>query len=79
MIERSEIRDFKRYILRDGAVVARWAHNPKVSRSSRLPATKVNKVEGRYLTWDDAFLFCYIQTENNHKIVSQQTNCASYT
>ena len=27
-------------ILRDGAVVARWAHNPKVSRSSRLPATK---------------------------------------
>ena len=28
-------------ILRGGAVVARWAHNPKVSRSSRLPATKV--------------------------------------
>ena len=26
--------------LRGGAVVARWAHNPKVVRSSRAPATK---------------------------------------
>ena len=25
---------------RDGAEVARWAHNPKVVRSSRAPATK---------------------------------------
>ncbi len=29
-------------ISRDGAVVARWAHNPKVVRSSRAPATKMN-------------------------------------
>ena len=28
---------------RDGAVVARWAHNPKVAGSSPAPATKLIK------------------------------------
>ena len=28
---------------RDGAVVARWAHNPKVVSSSLAPATKEDK------------------------------------
>ncbi len=28
-----------RKISRGGAVVARWAHNPKVIRSNRVPAT----------------------------------------
>ncbi len=27
---------------RDGAVVARWAHNPKVTGSSPVPATKLS-------------------------------------
>ena len=29
---------------RDGAVVARWAHNPKVAGSSPAPATKIKVV-----------------------------------
>ena len=28
------------FALRGGAVVARWAHNPKVAGSSPVPATK---------------------------------------
>ena len=31
---------------RDGAVVARWAHNPKVVSSSLAPATKEDKSKG---------------------------------
>lgn len=30
-------------ILRGGAVVARWAHNPKVISSNLVPATKKNQ------------------------------------
>ena len=32
---------------RDGAVVARWAHNPKVAGSSPAPATKKERMEIR--------------------------------
>ena len=34
------MRTFALTIPRDGAVVARWAHNPKVVSSSLAPATK---------------------------------------
>ena len=34
------MRTFALEIPRDGAVVARWAHNPKVVSSSLAPATK---------------------------------------
>ena len=40
---------------RDGAVVARWAHNPKVAGSSPAPATKFKVV------FRDN-LFCYIKS-----------------
>ena len=40
-------------ISRSGAVVARWAHNPKVVSSSLASATK-KKVSEK-----DAFFFCY--------------------
>ena len=33
-------------ILRDGAVVARWAHNPKVGGSSPPPATEIKRRVG---------------------------------
>ncbi len=43
---------------RDGAVVARWAHNPKVAGSSPAPATKF-KVVFR----DNLFLFIKISLQ----------------
>ena len=41
-------------ISRGGAVVARWAHNPKVVSSSLAPATKFKSAK-----WL-AFFFCFI-------------------
>ena len=41
-------------ISRSGAVVARWAHNPKVVSSSLAPATKFKSAK-----WL-AFFFCFI-------------------
>ena len=41
---------------RDGAVVARWAHNPKVVSSSLAPATKEDKSKGL----SSFFLFLYV-------------------
>ncbi len=36
-------------ILRGGAVVARWAHNPKVIGSNPVPATKSGLTAGLFL------------------------------
>ena len=46
-IDNSEImRTFALEITtRDGAVVARWAHNPKVVSSSLAPATKKKRLQ----------------------------------
>ena len=44
---------------RDGAVVARWAHNPKVRGSSPLPAT--NQDVSLSVTHPFSFIFFYIQ------------------
>lgn len=45
-------------ISRSGAVVARWAHNPKVIRSSRISATKEkkNRKNAVLLFYDDSSL-----------------------
>gem|GEM_PF-3413270 len=45
---------FASQISRGGAVVARWAHNPKVVRSGLAPATKFKSAK-----WL-AFFFCFI-------------------
>ena len=39
------MRTFAIEIPRDGAVVARWAHNPKVVSSSLAPATKKKRLQ----------------------------------
>ena len=53
-------------ILRGGAVVARWAHNPKVVGSNPAPATKKSRSSDR------GFLFMYwvyvLFSEPNNKI-----------
>ena len=50
----AEIRSSKKdNISRGGAVVARWAHNPKVAGSSPVPATKEIKASQKC----EAFLF----------------------
>ena len=51
---------------RDGAVVARWAHNPKVAGSSPAPATK-RTVCRRYAVL--IFLFMTPIYEDNHIII----------
>ncbi len=50
-----EIIKFK--ILRGGAVAARWAHNPKVTGSSPVPATKEDSSSD--LVGSPSFLFCF--------------------
>ena len=37
--------------MRGGAVAARRAHNPKVTGSSPVPATKVNQRPPRHMPW----------------------------
>lgn len=54
-------------ISRSGAVVARWAHNPKVIRSSRISATKdkKNRRNAVLLFYDDSSLLTLLaQSEN---------------
>lgn len=49
---------------RDGAEVARWAHNPKVIRSSRISATKdkKNRRNAVLLFYDDSSLLVLFTT-----------------
>ena len=49
---------------RDGAEVARWAHNPKVIRSSRISATKdkKNRRNAVLLFYDDSSLLTLFTT-----------------
>lgn len=51
-------------ISRSGAVVARWAHNPKVIRSSRISATKdkKNRRNAVLLFYDDSSLLTLFTT-----------------
>ena len=44
-------------IPRGGAVVARWAHNPKVVSSSLAPATKISRAGMQYTAFLTVFLF----------------------
>ena len=44
-------------IPRGGAVVARWAHNPKVVSSSLAPATKDSRSGMQYTAFLTVFLF----------------------
>ena len=58
--------------MRGGAEVARWAHNPKVTGSSPVPATKESsEFSGDFNFKEDAFRLLFIQPEIPENLCGQ--------